>query len=48
MQMNNIVKGNHRAIKPSKNSRAEYKKINYEKALKLEKAYHSVKKGAKK
>lgn len=48
MQMNNIVKGNHRAIKPSKNSRAEYKKINYEKALKLEKAYHNVKKGAKK
>ena len=48
MQMNNIVKGDHRAIKPSKNSRASYKKINYEKALKLEKAYHSVKKGAKK
>lgn len=48
MQMNNIVRGDHKAIKPSDKSRAEYKKTNYEKALKLEKAYHKGKEGSKK
>lgn len=47
-QMNNIVRGDHKAIKPSEKSRAEYKKTNYEKALKLEKAYHKGKEGSKK
>lgn len=48
MQMNNIVRGDHKAIKPSEKSRAEYKKTNYEKALKLEKAYHKGKEESKK
>lgn len=43
-QVNNIIRGNHKAIKPSKNSRSEYKQKNYEKALKLEEAYKKHKK----
>lgn len=43
-QVNSIVRGNHKAIAPSPNARAEYKQRNYEKALKLEKAYHLKKK----
>ena len=41
-QVNNIVRGDHTAIKPDKNAKADYKFKNYEKALKLEKAYKSV------
>ena len=48
-QVNNIVRGNHSAIKPDKNAKADYKFRNYEKALKLEKAYKNVpKEGDKK
>lgn len=48
-QVNNIVRGDHSAIKPDKNAKADYKFRNYEKALKLEKAYKNVpKKGEKK
>ena len=48
-QVNNIVRGNHSAIKPDKNAKADYKFRNYEKALKLEKAYKNVpKEGEKK
>ena len=48
-QVNNIVRGNHSAIKPDKNAKAGYKFRNYEKALKLEKAYKNVpKEGDKK
>ena len=40
-QVNNIVKGDHKAIKPDEKSRADYKETNYRKAQILEKAYHS-------
>lgn len=40
-QVNNIVRGDHKAIKPDVNSRADYKETNYIKALALEKAYNS-------
>lgn len=40
-QVNNIVKGDHKAIKPDEKSRADYKETNYRKAQVLEKAYHS-------
>ena len=42
-QVNNIVKGDHKAIKPDEKSRADYKETNYRKAQVLEKAYHSRK-----
>lgn len=42
-QITNLIKGDHKAIKPGKNSRAEYKEINYQKALRLEKIYHQKK-----
>ena len=41
-QVNNIVRGDHSAIKPDKNAKADYKFRNYERALKLEKAYKNV------
>ena len=50
-QINNIVRGNHQAIKPEEGAKAGYKKVNYEKALEIAKAYHSIndtKKGDKK
>ena len=47
-QVNNIVRGDHKAIKPDKNAKADYKFKNYEKALELEKAYKSVPKGERK
>lgn len=40
-QVNNIVRGDHKAIKPDEKSRAEYKETNYIKAQTLERAYHS-------
>lgn len=43
-QVTNIVRGNHKAIKPSDKSRAEYKDRNYQKAKKLEEAYKKRKK----
>lgn len=40
-QVNNIVRGDHKAIKPDEKSRADYKETNYRKAQALERAYHS-------
>ena len=42
-QVSNIVRGDHKAIKPDEKSRADYKETNYRKAQVLEKAYHSRK-----
>lgn len=39
-QVNNIVRGDHKAIKPEKGARADYRFSNYKKALKIEKAYN--------
>lgn len=39
-QVTNLIKGDHRAIKPEGNDRAGYKERNYQKARKLEKIYH--------
>lgn len=38
-QVNNIVRGDHKAIKPPKGTRAKYKHDNYEKAKEMERAY---------
>lgn len=38
-QVNNIVRGNHKAIRPPANSKADYKETNYRKALEIERAY---------
>ena len=40
-QVNNIVRGDHKAIRPPANSRAAYKQTNYQKALEIERAYKS-------
>lgn len=39
-QMDAIVKGDHKAIKPKKGAKEKYKFTNYEKAKRLEEAYH--------
>lgn len=39
-QVNNIVRGDHTAIEPPKGTKADYKFKNYEKAKKMEEAYH--------